>query len=267
MTISIEAHVAFRFEQPTDFLLQMEAAAIPEQQLSGPGISISASEHNARVPGEDMIGERIWLRCQGDFTADYAITADIARTIADIPALGALPPHRLPGETVSYLFDSRFCPADRFQPFVEAEFGGTSGGERIEAIRAWVASHFSYAPGTSDATTTAVDSFVERRGVCRDFAHVVVALARASAIPARFVSCYAPDVTPQDFHAVAEVFLADPGGEEDSIGSWHLVDATGMAQPAEIVKIGLGRDAADVSFLTCYGMSALQDKRISVQRR
>lgn len=65
---------------------------------------------------------------------------------------------------------------------------------------------------------------------------------------------------------MAEVFLADPGGEEDSIGSWHLVDATGMAKPSEIVKIGLGRDAADVSFLTCYGMSALQDKRISVQR-
>ena len=102
--------------------------------------------------------------------------------------------------------------------------------------------------------------------MCRDFAHVVVALARASSIPARFVSCYAPDVQPQDFHAVAEVFLADPGGEDANIGSWHLIDATGMATPADIVKIGLGRDAADVSFLTCYGMAALQAKNISVTR-
>ena len=266
MTIAIEAHVAFRFDQPTDFLLQMEAAAIPEQQLSGPGLTISASEHTARVPGEDQVGERIWLRCVGDFTADYAITAQLARTIAQVDTLNALPPHRLPGETVSYLFDSRFCPADRFQPFVEAEFAGTSGGARIEAIRAWVAHQFTYAPGTSDATTTAIDSFVERRGVCRDYAHVVVALARASAIPARFVSCYAPDVQPQDFHAVAEVFLADPQGEENNIGSWHLIDATGMAKADEIVKIGLGRDAADVSFLTCYGMSALQNKQIAVSR-
>jgi transglutaminase-like putative cysteine protease len=264
MNIAIEAHIAFRFDQPTDFLLQMEAAAIPEQILSGPGLTIGASEHMARVPGEDMVGERIWLRCQGDFTADYAITAQIDRHLAQIETLNALPPHRLPGETVPYLFDSRFCPADRFQPFVEAEFAGTAGGARIEAIRQWVAGHFAYAPGTSDATTTAIDSFVERRGVCRDFAHVVVSLARASAIPARFVSCYAPDVQPQDFHAVAEVFLADPDGEDEGIGSWHLVDATGMAGPADIVKIGLGRDAADVSFLTSYGMAALLAKEISV---
>jgi len=266
MTISIEAHVAFHFDHPTDFLLQMEAAAIPEQILTGPGLTISESEHTARVPGEEMIGERIWLRCQGDFTADYAITAQIDLTIADISTLNALPPHKLPGETVSYLFDSRFCAADRFQPFVEAEFGGTSGGARMQAIHDWVAEHFAYAPGSSDATTTAIDSFVERRGVCRDFAHVVVALARASSIPARFVSCYAPDVQPQDLHAVAEVFLADPGGEDANIGSWHLIDATGMATPADIVKIGLGRDAADVSFLTCYGMAALQAKNISVTR-
>lgn len=267
MTIAIEAHVSFRFDRPTDFLLQMEAAAIPEQVVSGPGIAITASEHMARVGGEDLIGERIWLRCQGDFTADYAVTVDIDRTLADIAALPALPPHMLPGETVTYLFDSRFCPADRFQSFVEAEFGGTSGGARVDAIREWVARHFTYAPGSSDATTTAIDSFVERRGVCRDFAHVVVSLARASAIPARFVSCYAPDVEPQDFHAVAEVFLADPGGHETGTGSWHLVDATGMAQPGEIVKIGVGRDAADVSFLTSYGMASLTDKRISVFRR
>ncbi|GGD56882.1 transglutaminase-like domain-containing protein [Croceicoccus mobilis] len=266
MPININAHIAFRFDQPTDFLLQMEGAVIPEQTLYGKGVICSASEHMARVPGEDMIGDRIWLRCQGDFTADYQVSAHIDRHLADISSLNALRPHQLPGETVSYLFDSRFCPADRFQPFVEAEFANTSGGARVQAIHDWVAGNFTYAPGTSDATTTAVDSFVERRGVCRDFAHVVVALARASAIPARFVSCYAPDVEPQDFHAVAEVFLADPGGDDDGTGSWHLVDATGMADPAEIVKIAVGRDAADVSFLTSYGMAQLLEKSITVSR-
>ncbi|WP_299308508.1 transglutaminase family protein [uncultured Croceicoccus sp.] len=265
MIIHVDAHIAYRFEEPTDFLLQMEAAAIPEQALSGPGLTTSASEHEAHISGEDAIGTRAWLRCEGDFTADYRITADIDRHLVDLDALNQLPPHQLPGATVPYLFDSRYCPADRFQSFVEAEFGELSGGARINAMVQWVADNFSYVPGSSNATTTALDSFVERQGICRDYAHVVCTMARASAIPARFVSCYAPDVTPQDFHAVAEVFLADKTGEPGS-GAWHLVDATRMATAGEIVKIGVGRDAADVSFLTSYGIAQMQDKRISVTR-
>ncbi|AKM09162.1 transglutaminase-like domain-containing protein [Croceicoccus naphthovorans] len=264
MPISVTARIAYRFAKPTDFLLQMEGAAIPEQILSGPGLTMSATEHCARVAGEDAIGERIWLRTQGDFTAEYAIEADITRTLPDIASLPNLAPHDLPGETVPYLFDSRFCPGDRFQSFVEAEFGDTTGGGRIAAIRDWVAGKFSYEPGSSVATTTALDSFVERRGVCRDYAHVVITLARASAIPARYVSGYAPNVDPQDFHALAEVFLADLDGPAGT-GSWHLVDATGMADPAEVVKIGVGRDAAEVSFLTSYGMAEMLDKQITVQ--
>ena len=143
-------------------------------------------------------------------------------------------------------------------------FAGTSGGERIAAIHDWVARKFTYAPGSSDAHTTALDSFVERRGICRDFAHMVVTLARASAIPARYVAAYGPDVSPQDFHAVAEVFLDDPASEDG--GTWQLVDATGMASPDEIVKIGVGRDAADVSFLTSFGLVELCEKHVSVVR-
>ena len=126
----------------------------------------------------------------------------------------------------------------------------------------WIEAHFSYTPGSSDSNTTALDSFVERHGICRDYAHVMVTFARAAGIPARFVSCYAPRVTPQDFHAVAEVFLADPTNEGG--GAWHLLDATGMARADEIVKIGVGRDAADVSFLTSFGPTEFLDKTVIV---
>jgi transglutaminase-like putative cysteine protease len=134
----------------------------------------------------------------------------------------------------------------------------------VVAIREWVARHLSYLPGCSDSNTTALDSFVERRGICRDYAHLVVTLVRASAIPARYVSAYAPGVEPPDFHAVAEVFLADPtvvGG-----GAWHLVDATGMAEPGDTVKIGVGRDAADVSFMTVFGEAVFEDKQVTVSK-
>jgi len=264
MPIDISARFAFSLDGLCDVLLQFEAAAIPEQRVFAPNSRISGAEHIARIAAQDGIGERIWLHVEGRCEVTYTAQATINRLLPDIGTLARLEPHDLPAEAVQYLFDSRYCPADRFQQFVEAEFGGTVGGVRILAIRDWIAGNFSYVPGCSNTNTTALDSFVERRGICRDYAHVLVTLARASAIPARYCSVYAPGVEPPDFHAVAEVFLADPtmpGG-----GAWHLVDATGMADAADTVKIGVGRDAADVSFMTVFGDAVFEDKEVTVRK-
>lgn len=264
MPIKIETSFAFTLEQKTDILLQFEAAAIPEQAIIERNTRMTDAEHCARVAAQDDIGERIWVRAQGDFEVDYTALVRPQRQLPDLAALARMEPHTMPGEAVQYLFDSRYCQADKFQPFVNSEFGGTEGGARIAAIRDWIAEHFSYAPGTSDARTTALDSFVERRGICRDYAHVLVTLARASTVPARFVACYAPGVEPPDFHAIAEVFLDDP--ETPGGGTWQLVDATKMADPAETVKIGVGRDAADVSFLTSFGPNNFRRSSVKVTR-
>ena len=265
MPLAISTSFSFSVDRLSDVLLQFEAAAIPEQRVLATNCRMSKAEHIARIAAQDEIGERIWLHVDGPFDVTYTARVEVNRMLADIATLARLEPHELPAEAVQYLFDSRYCPADRFQPFVEAEFGEISGGgERIVAIRDWIAANFSYVPGCSDTNTTALDSFVERRGICRDYAHVMITMARASAIPARYVSVYAPGVDPPDFHAVAEVFLADPtipGG-----GAWHIVDATGMADPAETVKIGVGRDAADVSFMTVFGDAQFGDKQVSVSK-
>ncbi len=264
MALAIDMHFAFQAHETTDLLLQFEAAMIPEQQLLTHFTRIPQTEHFARVPAQDGIGDRLWIRARGRVEAGYTATVEVDRMLTDLATLDRMDTHDLPGETVPYLFASRYCPAERFQSFVEAEFGHLQGGEQVVAMCDWIARKVTYAPGSSNQTTTALDSFVARRGICRDFAHVLVTFARAAGIPARFVSCYAPDVTPPDFHAVAEVFLADatvPGG-----GAWHLVDATGMARPGEIVKIGIGRDAADVSFMTSFGMTEFLDKSVSVTR-
>lgn len=264
MPIDISARFSFSLDRLSDVLLQFEAARIPEQRVHSAHCNMSKAEHIARIAAQDDIGERIWLHVEGQFQVEYTARVTVNRLLADIGTLGRLDPHELPAEAVQYLFDSRYCPADRFQPFVEAEFGGTSGGARVLAIRDWIAGNFAYVPGCSDTNTTALDSFVERRGICRDYAHVLITMARASAIPARYVSAYAPGVDPPDFHAVAEVFLSDPtvpGG-----GAWHLVDATGMANPAETVKIGVGRDAADVSFMTVFGEARFESKDVSVRK-
>lgn len=255
MTIRIHAAFAYDFAEPSDVLLQIEAAAIPEQAILDAHIDVSATEHFARVAAQDDIGERIWLRVTGRLSVDYRATVRIDRVLADIAALPAVPFHRLPGETVQYLMASRYCPSDLFEDFVKAEFGTDPGGAQVAAMRDWIERHFTYRAGVSSSATTALESFVQRQGVCRDYAHVLITLARAAGIPARIASVYALGVDPQDFHAVAEVFLD---------GAWHLVDPTGMAAAGDMAKIGVGRDAADVSFLTSYGNAMFCEQRVEV---
>lgn len=256
MKLEISASLAYRLRDPVDLMLQIEAAALPDQRIAGAALDVGACTNFARIAAQDGIGERIWLSCADRLDVTYAAAVEIVRGATDWRGLPQVPMHRLPAETVQYLNESRYCPANKFLSFVTDEFGGVEGGAKIGAMRDWIEAHFTYAAGTSDADTGALDSFVERRGVCRDYAHVMVTLARAAAIPARVASGYAPDVAPQDFHAVAEVYLG---------GGWHLVDATGMADAGDIAVIGVGRDAADISFLTAYGEIELIEQQVTVR--
>jgi transglutaminase-like putative cysteine protease len=256
MSLSIRAQLDYWFAQPTDVLLQFEAAAIPEQAIEAAHLDITTTEHFARVVSQDSIGERIWVRVEGQLRVDYHATVRIERLLDDCLGLPVVPPHQLPGETVQYLMASRYCPSDQFECFVEAEFGNVADGAKVIAMRDWIARHFAYVPGASDATTTALDTFVRRQGICRDYAHVMITFARAAGIPARMASVYALGVEPPDFHAVAEVFLG---------GAWHLIDATRMAEAHAMAKIGVGRDAADVAFLTAFGPAEMKRQEVSVE--
>lgn len=263
MTISLSAQITFTLPEPVDLLMQFEAAAIPEQQVLSATTTLPPAFPIARVPAKDGIGERIWVRAEGEYHVEYSAKVQPRRILADITRLDRLSPHDLPGEATEYLFESRYCQSGSLQWFVADTFGHLTGGAQVEAMRRWLFEHFQYAPGSSGPHTTAVDSFNDRRGICRDYAHVLISFARAAAIPARYVSCFAPGVSPQDFHAIAEVFLDDPampGG-----GAWHMVDGTGMADPAKTVKIGVGRDAADVSFLTAFGQCLFDSSEVRVR--
>lgn len=257
MQLSITVELDYALSGPTDLLLQFEAAFIPEQIVHRALIELPPVSHFARLPGHDQIGDRIWLRTEERLTVRYEALVEPRRIVMPIEGLVAVPPHRLPAETVDYLLPSRFCPSDTLQEFADQKFGTLLGGDKVAAIRDWVGSHLRYVPGSSNAQTTAADSLRSAEGVCRDFAHLVITLCRANAIPARFVSVYGLGVEPQDFHAVAEVFLD---------GTWHLVDATGMSYPEGMAKIGVGPDAAGVSFLTSYGPVVLQNQSVKVVR-
>ena len=256
MNLEIQVQLDYTFEQPCDVLVQIEAAQLPGQAVLEAHIAAPAASHFARVPAQDGVGERIWLRAEGELIVDYSARVALTRQTADLASLPMIAPHRLPGEAVPYLLPSRYCQSNQLATFVEEEFGTIEGGAKIAAMRDWVAAHLSYVPGASDASTTAVDTFVARQGICRDYAHLVITLARAADVPARIASVYAPGVTPPDFHAVAEVFLG---------GAWHLVDATEMASAADIAIIGIGRDIGDVAFLTAFGPLEMNGQSVMVR--
>ncbi|MFC0590418.1 transglutaminase family protein [Novosphingobium aquiterrae] len=257
VTLSIHSHLVYDYAEPTDILVQVEAAHRADQVPHAPELWLTPVTHFTRVPGHDEVGERVWLRTEGRMALDYKARMAITRPAIDLAALPGTDPRLLPGEVIDYLMPSRFCPSDRFVEFVSSEFADLSGGACVAALRDWVAGSMTYVPGVSHAGTCATDTFVQRQGVCRDYAHLLISLLRAASIPARYASVYAPDVTPPDFHAVAEVFVD---------GAWHLVDATGMANASDIALIGVGRDAADIPFLSSFGQATFVEQFVTVER-
>lgn len=255
MKLQIDVQLDYAFAQPCDVLLQIELAACAGQTVESS--ALSGAEPSTRVAAQDDLGTRMWLAVEDGMRIDYSARVTITRPALDLAALPAAALHGLPAAAVAYLMPSRYCPSDQFATLVHDEFGGREGGAKIAAMRDWIAGHLSYVPGASDASTTAIDTFVARQGVCRDYAHLMIALARAADIPARIASVYAPAAEPPDFHAVAEVFLGN---------DWHIVDPTGMASAADAAVIGIGRDAGDVAFLTAFGPLEMNSQSVSVRR-
>ncbi|RYH01735.1 transglutaminase family protein [Salipiger sp. IMCC34102] len=206
------------------------------------------------IAGEEGIGSRIWMDVEDRLDLTYEARVAVERTGADIASLPRTPNFQLNAEDVKYLMASRYCRASGFEDFLD-DFAHLDGGAKVKAMSDWITANLTYDNGASNSETTAQDTFDSRRGVCRDYAHLLIALCRCSAIPARIVSVYSPEVTPPDFHAVAEVYLD---------GGWHLVDPSGMSTPDRMVVCGVGRDAADVSFLTGFGALKFVAQSVSV---
>jgi transglutaminase-like putative cysteine protease len=139
-----------------------------------------------------------------------------------------------------YLRPSRYCPSDHLVGFAVAEFGaGPDAGARTAAIAAWIRQRIGYVPGSSSVHDSAEDTLLKGTGTCRDFAHLGIALCRATGVPARFAAVYAPGLSPMDFHAVFEAYQG---------GRWYVYDPTGLAPRSSLVRIATGRDAADAAF-------------------
>ncbi len=258
MRLRIDVELDYDFPAAADVLLALEAAQLPDQKLVEDLLTVDgAAGPLTPVAGEDGIGRRTWLTAEGPFRAVYRAVVDVDRPTRPIEALPICPLAELPAEAIAYLWPSRYCEADRFEAFVERRFGALDGGAKLLAMRDWIGAEMDYVPGASDTSTTAAGAFVARQGVCRDYAHLMAAFARAAGVPARLTAVYAWGLKPPDFHAVVEVWLD---------GAWHFLDATGLAPAEGLVRIAVGRDATDIAFMTIFGTAELNNQAVTVTR-
>ncbi|WP_419813942.1 transglutaminase-like domain-containing protein [Glacieibacterium sp.] len=242
MRLLAQSHIANRYAQPTEIMAKVQVARAPGQTIVSETLSISPDTRVDAVELED--GRLLRGIFQGQVEVAYSAVIDLEPRI-EIHA-GALQ-HRwsdLPADILPYLMPSRFCPSDKFLRFAGREFGNVSGGAKMIAIVEWIRKHVDYLHGVSTAETGAESTFIDRAGVCRDFTHLGLTLARAGGIPARAVAAYALALDPPDFHAVFEVWLGN---------GWWLIDPTGLAPIEGLIRIAHGRDAADIAFLTTSG--------------
>jgi transglutaminase-like putative cysteine protease len=257
MRLSVQAHLKYRFAAPAEVVLQIEAARSPDQAVLSEELTLSPAVDLARLD-DSVTGERrAVFTAEGLVTLDYRAEVEPIGRAAELAGAPVTPIRDLPGDALRYLRPSRYCPSERFEAFVEREFGALAGGDKVLAMLDWLSAHMDYKAGVSDAATTALDTFVDRAGVCRDYAHMAITLCRAAAIPARAVSAYAWKLDPPDMHAVAEVYLG---------GRWRLIDATDLAPVDGLVRVATGLDAADIAFMTIFGAAELVEQSFSVTR-
>jgi transglutaminase-like putative cysteine protease len=256
MRVKIDASLSYHFAQQADVVLALEAIRAPDQLIVSDQLVLTPMSALTLADGPELMGRRQWTTADGDVNIRYQALVDVTRGHVSIAGLYVPPRRDLPHEVISYLMPSRYCESDRLAPFAESQFSsGAQGGDQVLEMADWIYRNFEYAPGVSDATTTATDSFLMRRGVCRDFAHTLISFCRAVGIPARMVSAYAPGITPPDFHAVVEVWLEN---------GWHLIDPTRLAAEDSLVRIAVGRDATDISFMTIFGAATLVGQSVDV---
>jgi transglutaminase-like putative cysteine protease len=254
----IDAQLDYEVAAPAHMLLNIEAARSGAQAVVEETLTIEPPTE-MQVFCDEGSGNR-FIRFDakpGPLKIGYRAT--VQRSHVHVPPdLREVPVSEVPDEVLHYMMPTRYCESDLMSRCAQQLFGELPPGiGRVQAIVDWIHESIAYEPGSSDSTTTAREVFVERAGVCRDFAHLGITFCRALNIPARLVVGYVWfDEPPQDFHAVFEAWLG---------GQWVLFDATRMAPVDRLVRVGTGRDAKDVAFCTIFGAVRMTDKKLVVR--
>lgn len=243
---AIDCTLGYELDGPCDFIFMIHAAEVAGQRVIDESLHLTPNVAH-RTHADARSGNR-FLRLHADkgpLTVRYRATVELVRAPRDMDAQ-EMAIDALPDDVLHNLMPTRYCESDLLASAAAKLFGQLPPGyARVQAISDWIHEHIEYRPGSTTATTTSRDVFVQRAGVCRDFAHLGVTFCRALNIPARLVCGYTRfDEPPPDFHAVFEAWLG---------GRWTLFDPTGLVPVDRLIRVATGRDAKDVAFATIFG--------------
>jgi len=247
MKFKVSAELGYEVKAPSTLIINIHALRTPHQTVLNEKLEIDPylkAEEIPSVNGENRF-VRLDIAQPGHFNIKYEATVDNYYEVKDYRAYDEIPVSQFHPSVLTYLNPSRYCQSDKLYRLANNTFGKIeSSYEQVVAITEWIHTNVEYLSGFSNSETSAYDTVTQQAGVCRDFAHLGIALCRALTIPARYFTGYAYLLTPADFHACFEAYLG---------GQWILFDATKLAPLNGLVKIATGRDAADAAIASIFG--------------
>jgi transglutaminase-like putative cysteine protease len=231
---TVSAHLQLHLHGEADLIFSIAVA-----ERKGVSEKLEITSGGTRLEAQEIVGRH--------GTRLHRLTGPVGPMVIDYSAeiTGQAEPAPIEQlDIIEYRRPSRYCESDTLFATAQSEFAGVHGKELLDAVSSWVGDKLTYVPGASQPTDGAVATMLARKGVCRDYAHLVVALLRSLDVPARLASVYAPGLFPMDFHAVAEAYVE---------GAWRVVDATALAPRSSLVRIATGQDASETAFLSQHG--------------
>ena len=248
MKFLVKSRIEYEIRAPITLLLNIRPRNSSGQSVLRENLALTPF-----VQAESVISEpdhnrfdRLRIANGTNLVVEYEAEVETEPQLLNADQLRKVPPGQLGPAQLAYLFPSRYCQSDRLGRLAWQKFGNITGAyDQVLRITEWIHDNVEYVPGVTTSSTSAADTPTECAGVCRDFAHLGIALCRALNIPARYFSGYSYLLQPPDFHACFEAYIGD---------RWVLFDATRLAPPNGLVRIGTGRDAADVSVCTAFGI-------------
>jgi transglutaminase-like putative cysteine protease len=239
--------LGYEVKSPSTIILNIHALRSPGQKILNEFFSIEPGikwEEIRHLEGENRyirfaVPEPMFVSVAYNALIETSFKKTAGALLDDVPVMNLAP------SVLPYLSPSRYCQSDKLYRFANSRFGKIDNAfEKVLTLTNWIHDNVEYLSGSTNSETSAYDTVTEQAGVCRDFAHLGIALCRALSIPARYFTGYSYLLEPPDFHACFEAFL---GGE------WVLFDATKLAPLNGMVKIATGRDAADTAVATMFG--------------
>lgn len=258
MRLLTSCNLTFEIAVPTPFVLMLRPRKDAQQWVEREEYTLSP-----RLPVHEFIDNYGNLSQRlvapiGYFSIHTSAEVFIAERMDRRPGAPFIEIQKLPDDALKYLLPSRYCESDAFgQLATEITTGQQPGYDQVSAIETWIRSSITYDSRFSEYSISAVDVNLRRCGVCRDFAHLGIALCRSINIPARMVVGYLNELEPMDLHAWFEAFVAD---------RWYTFDATQPFLRNGYVVLGIGRDAADVAVYNQFGPPVYpMEQKVSVQ--